>query len=355
MKKYMTMGLFCLSAGACADGLDVKSYGKWAHETSDASTDATGDEAEQTLADTPESQSLPTQETATESDAAPTADDQDVNAAPAPETSQDMTSETDPETMQNMMAAPVPTEDSAPDDLPMGDGGVRLATKPAMDRACGQTNLNTPWKNPNIEFTLLAGGSGSYIPVNEGLVDTSGLGAPARYRFHVSGEGFTGGLGVSAGYRRGNNTFGAIISGYLDSHTLKNYDAKNDIYSSNVNSSTTFLNRSYTLEFAGKAGHYFGDLHLYGKLGVICSAFQYKYRASGVDKKNNLTAWGGVAGVGLQKPITLPLLNDAKIGLEYDYHIYEFLTPVIKYSANLDTSKLRPRYHNGYLTISKTF
>ena len=243
----------------------------------------------------------------------------------------------------------------------VSDGSVAPTPAPAYrDGAYVPLRRNTPWSRPDIEVSILAGGTGSYIPVNESLIDTRAAGiasAPQKYQFHLSGEGFSGGASIGPLWRRGNNSFGAVMTGYVDTHTLKNYDHKQNAYGPSTSDSMTLLSRAYTLEFAAKAGHYFNDLHLYGKLGFMCSAFQYKYRnvENNVDARKSMTAWGGVAGVGLQKTVSLPVLNEAKIGLEYDYQIYQSLKPVITYDTDKDTSKFRPRYHSGYLTLTKTF
>lgn len=238
------------------------------------------------------------------------------------------------------------------------DGTIPLRVRDTSSPLISPNSLkhSKPWHWPDFEMTILAGGAGAYIPVNEHLTETSlAPGAPARYRFDVSGEGFSGGASLGANYRRGNYTFGGSITGYLDAHSLKNFDAKRDSYGGDINHSMTFLKRSYTLEFAGKIGRYFDEYHLYGKLGVMCSAFQYKYRRPEVDYTKNVTAWGGILGIGVEREYNLPAIGESKIGLQYNYQLYETLTPIVKYVDHTSKSKLRPRYHTGYLTISKTF
>ena len=327
MKKVLALGIlygfFCGSTDALADDLrNITHYGKWAEEADGADTSVV--------------------------DEASVANYSLANGNDIPSN--------DPTVPKNTVATNVM------DTAPVQDGYVALPARatPEMDdgpfpgaKTRATADDKDWWKHPEIELGILAGGSGSYIPVDEKLTRT--LYAPEHYKFHVSGEGVSTGMNVYAGYRRGDTTFGAGVTAYVDTHTLKNYDAKKDLNSGSEAKSMTFLNRSYTLEFAARAGHYFKDLHLYGKLGILCSAFQYKLRNSGTDSRNNLTAWGGSAGIGLQKPFSLPTIGDSKIGLEYNYQIYQTVTPVIKYGNNKDTSKLRPRYHTGFLTIVKPF
>lgn len=342
MKKVLALGIlygfFCGSTDTLAGGLsNVKDYGKWADETGGADASVVDEGQEPAVAGNdvasndptvPENTNTP--ETTTESNGP-----MDQNQSKEPEAL----------TPDNAL------DTNVMDEAPVQDGYVPIAAGATpTSNAADHKNW---WKHPQLEFGILAGGSGSYIPVNEKLVSTTGFGSPEHYKFHVSGEGLSTGINLYAGYRRGNNTFGAGVTGYVDTHTLKNYDAKRDLNSARTVSSMTFLNRSYTLEFAARAGHYFEDLHLYGKLGILCSAFQYKLRNHDTDSKESLTAWGGSAGVGLQKPFSLPALGESKIGLEYNYQIYQTVTPVIRYTGHVDTSKLRPRYHTGFLTISK--
>jgi hypothetical protein len=338
MTKYIALALFFLASTAIAGEVSVTSNDLTNDSSSNSAGDTSGD---------PQGDASPdgTQDSTIPADAGP-----------------DISSSEDTNSSVSQDAPPMDATVQMPQkSAPSYNDGTKDGTSvPVRLKTPQNTPRNTPWKRPDIEVSILAGGTGSYIPVNETLIDTRAPGlanAPQKYRFHLSGEGFSGGASIGPMWRRGDNSFGAVMTGYLDTHTLKNYDHKKDAYSTNVSDSMTLLSRSYTLEFAAKAGHYFNDIHLYGKLGFMCSAFQYKYRNvnDNVDGRKSMTAWGGVAGLGLQKPITLPVLNEAKIGLEYDYQIYQSLKPVIRYDTHKDTSKFRPRYHSGYLTLTKTF
>ena len=149
MKKVLALGIlygfFCGSTDALADDLrNITHYGKWAEEADGADT---------SVVDGAQEPAVPansnTSETATTSD----------------------------DSMKDK--APMANGANVLDDAPMQDGYVPIAgpmgraTTELEDRpSAGAKTASTVndkdwWKHPQLEFGILAGGSGSYIPVDE--------------------------------------------------------------------------------------------------------------------------------------------------------------------------------------------
>lgn len=178
-----------------------------------------------------------------------------------------------------------------------------------------------------------------------------------RYKFKLQGGGLMGGFTLGYNIQRAKNIFGLSAGFYKDFYSTR----KQGLVKSNMSSATDDakrdLKRRYTLELAGKAGRMVSeDIHVYGKLGVLHSEFREQYGNidDGLDLRHQLKGWGAVAGIGAQKTY-----NSLKIGLAYDYQYYERIGSTMY--ATVDTirnktkSKIRPQYHNVFLTISKSF
>lgn len=177
-----------------------------------------------------------------------------------------------------------------------------------------------------------------------------------KYTLKQSGPvaGITGGYTV----QHNQNTFGLSVGGYKDFYTGRNSGSKKDFISGTSATFTKDLKRKYTLELAGKIGRKLNsDLHLYGKIGVVHSQFTEQYKdtiaSPHVDIRKNLRGWGGVAGVGLQKAY-----ESFNLGVAYDYQYYARIGSKMNYiSFNFGTqnqSKIRPQYHNFFVTLSKS-
>lgn len=271
----------------------------------------------------------------------------DVVVAPASDSNINALTVANDTTINIPSKASLPITDRSAVELP--------ARNNTLSQETYAVSSSRPWyRRGELSVGFVAGGAGAAIPVNETYKDTLS-GTTQKYKFQLTGEGFSGGLTAAYMLRRGQLSYGLGIGGYLDTFQEWNRDQKDDIYSHSTGSTSSFLKRTYSLEFAPRIGWYMDNFHLYGKLGVICSAFQYKYKDphGDTDLKRNITAWGGVAGIGIQKPMGLPALGTVNVGLEYNFHLYEALTSKLVYTDRNVVSKLRPRYHNAYLTLSK--
>ena len=180
----------------------------------------------------------------------------------------------------------------------------------------------------------------------------------SRYKYTLKGSGPL--AGVTAGYTidKMKNVFGVSLAYYKDFYTSRNSGVQQDLLGSYDNQAKRDLRRKYTLELAGKFGRMITeDILLYGKLGVVRSAFREQYGDTPIDLRHNVNGWGGVAGIGAQKSY-----DAVKVGLAYDYQYYQRLGTTMGYSVGTPVSvnyknktKFRPQYHNIYLTISKSF
>lgn len=194
--------------------------------------------------------------------------------------------------------------------------------------------------------------------IAETLGITDDAPAASRYKYTLKGSGPM--AGVTAGYNihKMQNVFGVTFGYYKDFYHSRNSGPQKDLLSSYPDKGKRDLKRNYTLELAAKAGRMISeDILLYGKLGVVRSAFREQYGNTPVDVRYNVNGWGGVAGIGAQKSY-----DAVKVGLAYDYQYYERLGTTMTYSIGTaptvhykNKTKFRPQYHNVYLTISKSF
>lgn len=190
----------------------------------------------------------------------------------------------------------------------------------------------------------------------ETLNQSDSSGTSSRYKFKFKGSGPV--AGITAGYnvQRLKNIYGFAIGGYKDFYKGRNDGYKKDTLSNTNISSKNDLQRKYTLELVGKLGRLVSDdTELYGKIGVLRSQFQEQFSqaTARVDVKRKAGAWGGVAGLGIQKSF-----ETTKVGLEYSYQYYQNMGTTMRYFdvVNIkNVSKFRPQYHNLFLKISKTF
>jgi hypothetical protein len=177
-----------------------------------------------------------------------------------------------------------------------------------------------------------------------------------RYKFSYENSGPAGGLVFGYAQRHNKFVYGVSLGGYKDFYSATNngikhskvgnlgdLDMKNDV------------KRKYTLEVSGRLGRLVNDsMELYGKLGLLRSAFQEQYRDDlGNNPRHTVKSWGGIAGVGLKRDYEV-----ATVGLEYSYSYYEKTGTNLLYGPGLDSkncSKFHPSYHNLYLTVSKKF
>jgi hypothetical protein len=204
----------------------------------------------------------------------------------------------------------------------------------------------------------LVGGWGT-SPTKETLVISTSPGLAtsiSRYKFTMKGNGLMGGVTLGYNIQRAKNIFGLSAGLYKDFYSTRNQGLTNDTLSHFPDTGKRDLKRKYTLELAGKFGRMVSeDIQVYGKLGALRSGFREQYsNIDGADLRHNHKGWGGVAGVGAQKTY-----NSLKVGLAYDYQYYQRLGSTMYHNIGAtnykNKSKIRPQYHNVFLTISKTF
>ena len=174
----------------------------------------------------------------------------------------------------------------------------------------------------------------------------------SRYKFKIKGNGPVAGLSAGYSFQHQKNIFELNIAGYRDMYSSKNQGYKEDILSNYPIVSKNVLKRDYTWELAGKIGRSVTkDVQVYGKLGVLKSAFQEQYADTADDVKASTRGWGGLLGVGIQKEF-----NTINVGIEYNYSYYESTGTKLHYATYVtNTSKIRPQYHNVFVRISKAF
>jgi hypothetical protein len=181
--------------------------------------------------------------------------------------------------------------------------------------------------------------------------------APSRdgYKYTLKQNGPT--IGVTGGYTlfHNQNTFGLSVGGYKDLYTGRNSGSKTDFISGVQSDFTKDLKRKYTLELAGKIGRKLNsELHLYGKFSVLYSQFKELYGDTASGARKNLRGRGVGAGLGLQKAY-----ESFNLGVEYDYQYYGRIGSKMDFTASgnavQNQSKIRPQYHNIFITISKSF
>ena len=175
------------------------------------------------------------------------------------------------------------------------------------------------------------------------------------YKFKLKQSGPVAGVTVGYSLIKGKNVFGLNLGGYRDWYTGTNNGDKQAL---NRDPDFTLtakndLKRKYTMELAGKVGRLVAlDTQVYGKLGVLQSQFREQYSAGDSVAKANMSGWGGVVGLGIQKDY-----ESVNLGVEYNYNFYEKIGKTVYYNPGLDknVSKIRPQYHSVLLTISKSF